>query len=288
MCGKSPSHGSQGAAAMSASLSDRNMHNLDLLIQRVLDRSKSIAGDAVRAKKHVPLNTPAPSAAALIATRITQDSKSGQIWRWVLSHPNCTSEELVNGVILHGDDDLYYDYRTSKSRSDYIKSERSACLRALRAANLYGAQENEIPINLATPPFDPFTIDDAREKVLSDIVRRRGQAQFRNDLLKAYGGKCVISECSVQEVLDAAHIHPYFGARSNSVTNGLLLRTDIHALFDLRLISVATDSITVCTSPALADTEYGQYNGKKLLRPNNNASQASAKALAWHRAQCNW
>src|ERR1700722_13744752 len=42
-------------------------------------------------------------------------------------------------------------------------------------------------------------------------------------------------------VLEAAHITPYMGASTNSLLNGLLLRADIHTLFNLGLISIDPD-----------------------------------------------
>src|ERR1700722_13605652 len=81
-------------------------------------------------------------------------------------------------------------------------------------------------------PFDPKNIKDARERIRRTIVQRRGQAKFRNALLEAYGSRCAISGCGALEVLEAAHICPYQGSATNHVTNGLLLRADIHTLFD--------------------------------------------------------
>lgn len=44
--------------------------------------------------------------------------------------------------------------------------------------------------------------------------------------------------CDVVQALDAAHISPYLGDQSNHVTNGVLLRADIHTLFDLQLFDL--------------------------------------------------
>lgn len=81
--------------------------------------------------------------------------------------------------------------------------------------------------------FDASSIVDARERVLGQIVRRRGQQEFREKLLVAYEGRCAITGCDAIEALEAAHIVPYLGTETNHVQNGLLLRADIHTLFDL-------------------------------------------------------
>ena len=86
--------------------------------------------------------------------------------------------------------------------------------------------------------FDPTNIADARERISRSITLRRGQRLFRNDLIVAYAGKCAVTNCSVIDVLEAAHIHPYRGPDTNKVPNGLLLRSDIHTLFDCGLLAI--------------------------------------------------
>jgi predicted restriction endonuclease len=78
--------------------------------------------------------------------------------------------------------------------------------------------------------FNPHDDQDARERTFAAIVRRRGQSRFRRSLLRAYTGQCAVTACDAQETLEAAHILPYRGQRTNHVTNGLLLRADLHSL----------------------------------------------------------
>lgn len=61
---------------------------------------------------------------------------------------------------------------------------------------------------------------------------RRGQPAFRRRLLAAYEGTCCISGWAPEAVLEAAHIQEHSKAGLNSMANGLLLRSDLHALFD--------------------------------------------------------
>jgi len=72
--------------------------------------------------------------------------------------------------------------------------------------------------------FDPDNIIDAREKTLTSIIRRRGQPNFRQQLLEIYGARCAITNCNVEEALEAVHILPYKGPQTNHPSNGLLLR----------------------------------------------------------------
>jgi hypothetical protein len=86
--------------------------------------------------------------------------------------------------------------------------------------------------------FDASNEKDARAKTLRTIVQRRGQPQFRQKLITAYAGRCAMTGCAVPDILEAAHIKPYMGDHSNHVTNGLLLRADVHTLFDLGLVRI--------------------------------------------------
>jgi len=78
--------------------------------------------------------------------------------------------------------------------------------------------------------FDTDNEADARDRVEKSIAVRRGQPRFREDLLAAYEGKCAITGCDAVAALEAAHITPYKGDHSHHVTNGLLLRADLHTL----------------------------------------------------------
>lgn len=130
--------------------------------------------------------------------------------------------------------------------------------------------------------FDPKDETDARTKTLRSIVLRQGQGPFRRELLDAYDSRCAITDCDVADVLDAAHIRSYLGTQTNHVTNGLLLRTDIHALFDLGLIRIDAESTRILLAPALLATQYGELNGRLLRQPRDSAKCPNRDALRLH------
>lgn len=127
-----------------------------------------------------------------------------------------------------------------------------------------------------------------RQRVLAAIMRRQGQPDFRKSLLEAYGGRCAITGYNVTEALEAAHIRPYSGRSSNAVSNGLLLRADVHTLFDLYLIGVDPKSSVVTVSPLLKQSAYSTIDGVLLSRTQAPDQSASRSSLAWHRSQCPW
>lgn len=130
--------------------------------------------------------------------------------------------------------------------------------------------------------FDPTGIVDAREYVMAEIVRRRGQPRFRQQLLDAYGNHCAISNCGVTDVLEASHIIPYLGAETNRTDNGLLLRSDLHTLFDSGLIAVDAQ-MSIILSPTIAQSEYGVFAGVRLRDPLSSTHRPSMDALRIHR-----
>ncbi len=127
--------------------------------------------------------------------------------------------------------------------------------------------------------------EDSRDKTQRSIVLRRGQPDFRNALMEAYGARCAITGCEVRDVLEAAHIYPYRGENTNHVQNGLLLRADIHTLFDLGKISIDPDRLTVILDPALMSSDYAKLHGKKINVPGNPRQWPSKEALKWRRDQ---
>lgn len=142
--------------------------------------------------------------------------------------------------------------------------------------------------DLADDEFDPEKIQDARRKITTSITRRQGQPQFRQQLLIAYNSRCAISGCDVEQVLEAAHIIPYRGAQTNHPSNGLLLRADIHTLFDVNLIAIDPEEMTVLIAPSLRGKYCEEFAGKKIHIPKNPIYTPSKKALRKRYEQCEW
>ena len=138
-----------------------------------------------------------------------------------------------------------------------------------------------------TGEFDSDDATDNRERVLTSIVRRRGQPEFRQMLMKIYGGACAVTGYNAEYALEAAHIRPFRGGHTNHPTNGLLLRADKHTLFDLHLLAIdtSTSKMTILLAPQLLDTPYKSLTGKPLQSPQNNSHLPNKEALDEHRAK---
>ncbi|RJT21025.1 HNH endonuclease [Buttiauxella izardii] len=104
---------------------------------------------------------------------------------------------------------------------------------------------------------------DQRKAVIRQIKQRRGQKAFRDNLI-TLAAQCAISDCAIVDILEAAHITPYKNDTHNHVSNGLLLRCDMHTLYDLDLFAIDPDSLLIYFAPQIQDKEYTRYHGKKL------------------------
>lgn len=122
-----------------------------------------------------------------------------------------------------------------------------------------------------------------RELVLA--LRRRGQSKFRRQILLAYDFRCAVTGSDAVQVLEAAHIHPHAAGGPMETSNGLLLRADIHLLFDMGLWSVdtATHPWRVDLSPDLRSSNFSVLHRTALALPSRAVDRPSAAALSEHR-----
>ena len=148
---------------------------------------------------------------------------------------------------------------------------------------IFGPDETAIPLSEGdveadASDFSPEDAEKAKEEVARAVALRRGQPKFRKKLLSIYHSTCAVTRTSLPPILEAAHIVPYMGEKTNHVTNGILLRADIHTLFDLGLLGI-NQNYEVVVSSSMKKTDYEVYNGRKILLPDNNAEWPSLPAL---------
>lgn len=116
---------------------------------------------------------------------------------------------------------------------------------------------------------------------------RIGQGAFRVAVADAYQRRCAITGEKTLPVLQAAHIKPYAQDGPHQVSNGLLLKSDFHTLYDDGYITVDTD-YRVNVSKRLHEDygngrDYYKYDGQELLiLPGNKIELPSKEFLEWH------
>jgi len=116
---------------------------------------------------------------------------------------------------------------------------------------------------------------------------RLGQGVFRTLVLDAYARRCALTGESTLPVLEAAHIRPYADQGRHVISNGLLLRSDFHKLFDLGLVTVQPD-YRIRISSKIRDQyfngkAYYRLDGQELaLLPERPVDWPDREALSWH------
>lgn len=109
---------------------------------------------------------------------------------------------------------------------------------------------------------------------------RKGQAAFRQALLHEYGLVCAITGPCPASALEAAHLREFAKHESHDFSDGILLRADIHGLFDAGLIAVDTSTMRVVIAPPLE--KYPHY---KALEGTAVPRGVYVDGLAAHHAQ---
>jgi dsRNA-specific ribonuclease len=137
------------------------------------------------------------------------------------------------------------------------------------------ATNKPVKVNAEKHQFKLNTQDE-REFSLKKVATRKGQTSFRNTLLDEWK-ICCISGCDIKSILEAAHIAPYRGDKDNHIQNGLILRVDIHRLFDSYMIGINPDNFIIELCPELKNSEYSYLAGKKI----ENGERVSQKALQY-------
>jgi hypothetical protein len=196
-------------------------------------------------------------------------------------------QEFAALAELISDTDIFVE-RNSRGKHMYSSALKSygqylSALSKIRGMGELGPFFNELASveaeTIKSEQFEPAGQVDARNRVLREVVRRQGQSQFRAKLIAAYEGRCAITGCSQVVTLEAAHITPYLGPDTNLIGNGLLLRADIHTLWDLGLVAVNPISMVVSVSPSVHDQEYLDLAGCAVFQPTEASAQASKAAL---------
>jgi len=136
------------------------------------------------------------------------------------------------------------------------------------------------------PELDESVVAAERFGKPQIILPRLGQGAFRVIVADTYKRACALSSSHILHILDAAHIRPYSKGGTHSPTNGLLLRQDIHTLFDRGYLTV-TPEYKVEVSKRIKEEfnngeDYYKIHGKLISLPAVKQLQPSVEALNWH------
>ena len=118
------------------------------------------------------------------------------------------------------------------------------------------------------------------------IRPRLGQGAFRVLVTDIYKRRCAITHERTLPALEAAHIRPYGDGGAHEAQNGLLLRRDIHSLFDAGYVTVTPDLRFEVSSRIKEEFDNGRHyyelHGHKIDAPSDVGRRPDAEALTWH------
>lgn len=135
-------------------------------------------------------------------------------------------------------------------------------------------------------PFDALRVPDDRKKALRAVAAQRAEADFRRRVLTAYGNRCAITGCDVQEALEAAYIDSATTRARTATSNGICLRADLRRLWDAGRLAVHESTYAVMLDENMIGTDYGLAAGDPI-RPTEDAKDLPSSAgLQRHREWC--
>ena len=171
-----------------------------------------------------------------VLQRVREIERSAGVVRGVFTILNDSSQEQLQSLGKHP---------TPFTQNDQVGA----------VLGIHGHQDEDFDVNAAL-----------NEEVGYEVALRRsrpGQTPFRNALIRSYGPRCLVTGTVGEEVIEAAHIIDAGGGETMHPRNGLLLRRDIHRLWDLGLLKIHPDTLEIQVDPNL-DEEYTRLDGERL------------------------
>lgn len=118
------------------------------------------------------------------------------------------------------------------------------------------------------------------------IMPRLGQGSFRVIITDVYNRRCAVTQERTLPVLEAAHIKPYNLNGPHEISNGILLRSDLHKLLDKGYITFTPEYNLEVSRRIREEFENGRdyylLHGNKLRLPQNTESWPKPEYLNWH------
>ncbi len=147
--------------------------------------------------------------------------------------------------------------------------------------------QNTAPEHIEKSPATLAAVESKGYGKPQNVLPRLGQGLFRILVTDIYDRRCALTGERTLPVLDAAHIKPYEVVQKHEVWNGLLMRSDLHRLFDGGYISVNPMDRRVVVSKRIKEEfangrEYYRLEGAEIRNPNVLWAQPNPENLEFH------
>lgn len=130
-----------------------------------------------------------------------------------------------------------------------------------------------------------------KEEFQEEVYVRGGV--FKREIPRIYRFQCAVSGMRVQafrniQMIDACHIVPFALSKNDTITNGISLSPNLHRAFDRGLITINDDYTVVVTTKIIESSSpyaLSQFDGKRILLPENQKYHPDPGNLHWHRKE---
>lgn len=213
------------------------------------------------------------------------DEMRARVWKYRSGKPAAGKEEVIGCIMLQ--QPFFFP------ESDWIPASDWP-MQAVQGKT-YDTSEprgdeiwTETQYRLSNPVLLDESVVAATEKFGKPqvILPRLGQGAFRVLVADNYARSCAVTSSHIFHILDAAHIRPYAQGGTHSPTNGLLLRQDVHTLFDRGYMTVTPDFRLEVSRRIKEEfnngAEYYAIHGNQIRLPEIEQFRPSPEALAWH------
>lgn len=182
--------------------------------------------------------------------------------------PNCTQGandlRIAREYLLFLSNYGYFERKAGRDRASehyylcaYLESEIQQLLRT-------GVDQTNVLDSLYKKQLQELTDEVERKRVQSSRISRPNQAAFRRNVLAACQ-RCIITNVTMPEILEAAHIKPFKYHGEDTIANGFAMRTDIHTLFDTGNLRISPEGIIELSTRARLD--YGASIPPRIVIP---------------------
>lgn len=151
---------------------------------------------------------------------------------------------------------------------------------------LWGAVQDALQVSPGAPGFSDT---EARYGEPTLIRPRLGQGAFRLVVTDLYARRCAVTRERTLPALEAAHIRPFAEGGEHSPSNGILMRRDIHSLFDQGYVTITPDHHFEVSRRIREEFENGRHyyalHGSTITLPQHARDRPDPETLRWHNEQ---
>jgi putative restriction endonuclease len=245
---------------------------------------------------HVRLKKFVQESPSIVDNQSSQRKIQLSVARYLASHSFVEESEWIRsppdfrGPIVSGKS---YDMESGTGLALWTEVTARLSAAAVRASArtlpASGVPAIELPSHLHATlgPATLAAIDPPRYGAPTLVAPRLGQGSFRAVVTDAHSYRCAISKERTLPVLQAAHIRPYADGGQHELSNGLLLRSDLHTLFDQHYLTIEPNKKTIIVSRRIREQfengrDYYALKDRLLAKPFDAFALPSTENLAFH------